>query len=160
MSRMYKPVGGVESVTLYPANAVVAALFSSEGCEVTLSMVTPTKIELLDDRSFYEELSECKNGATKVTHTLHLEADRLLASEWLDSTFLERCSTEGMMAIVSLCDGRRILVGYSSQFGNEQPLRLKALTSSSGSRLHDTPTVTLQLVSHDTEFSKEILSLT
>ena len=55
MATSYKPVGGVESCTLYPADAVVTALFSSEGCEVELSG-TPMEVELLEDKSNYEEM--------------------------------------------------------------------------------------------------------
>ena len=156
MSSNYKPIGGVESVALYPADAVAVALFSSNGCEVTLS-ARPIEVELLDDKSLYEEQSESKNGATKVTHRLHIVADRVVASEWLTEEFLERCSIEGVIAVVSLCDGRRLLAGYSAQFCNEQPMRLEHLTSSSGHKLQDKPTVALQLISHDTEFSQEIL---
>ena len=158
MSSNYKPVGGVESVALYPVDAVVAALFSSDGCEVTLS-ATPIEVELVDDLSCYEELSKSKNGIAKITHSLTLVADRATASQWLDTEFLERCSAEGVVAVLSLCDGRRLLVGYSALFGNEQPLRLESLTSTSGSSLRDKPTVTLQLISHDTEFSQEILEI-
>ena len=143
----YKPVGGVESVTLYPANAVESALFSSDGCEV----------DLLDDLSQYEECAECNDGVACVSHRLSIVADRRDASDWLTIEFLEQVLYEGLVAVVSLCDGRRLLVGYSAQFTTEQPLRLESLTSSSGSRLHDTPTVTLRLVSYDTEFSPEII---
>ena len=43
----YKPIGGVESVALYPTDAVEWALFSANGCEVELSG-SPIEVELLD----------------------------------------------------------------------------------------------------------------
>lgn len=153
----YKPVGGVESATLYPADAVGEALFSSRGCEVELSGETIC-VPLLDDGSRYEERAECKRGIHKVSHTLHLVADRDSASEWFAADFLERASTDGVIAIVTLCDGRRLLLGYSAHFGDEQPLRLESLISNSGETLRDIPTATLCLVSHDTEFSPELLN--
>ena len=52
MVATYKPVGGVESVALYPADAVVTALFSSDGCEVELSGI-PIEVPLLEDCSQY-----------------------------------------------------------------------------------------------------------
>ena len=156
MKAEYKPVGGVESVALYPTDAVVVALFSSEGCEISLSS-EPIEVELLDDLSHYEEQAERRCGTTKISHRLNLVADRKEAAEWCAPEFLERCAIEGVIAVIALCDGRRLLAGYSAQFGNEQPLRIEQLTSSSGERLQDMPTVTLQLVSHDTEFSQEIL---
>ena len=152
----YKPVGGVEGVALYPADAVVTALFSSAGCEVELSG-TPIEVRLLDDSSHYEESSDFKQSVTSVSHLLHLVADRGDAEEWLDRNFLEQAAFEGFIAVISLCDGRRILAGYSAQFGNEQPLRLEALISTSGNSLSETPSVALRLVAHDTEFSQTIL---
>ena len=152
----YKPIGGVESVALYPAEAVAKALFSSEGCEVELSG-TPIDVPLLEGASQYEECIETTSGAVCIAHKLHLVADRNYATEWLDNGLLERASFEGFVAVVSLCDGRRLLAGYSAQFGDEQPLRLSTLSSLSGNSLHDTPSVALHLVSCDTEFSAHIL---
>ena len=153
----YKAVGGVESVALYPTQAVVAALFSSEGCEVEWSGESPIKVTLMDDASRYEECSECKNGIHTVAHLLHLVAERGDADKWLTNDFVEQASLEGFVGVVSLCNGHRLLVGYSAEFKDEQPLRLESLTSSSGSRLAETPTVTLRLIAHDTDFSQEIL---
>jgi hypothetical protein len=84
-------------------------------------------------------------------------ADREVAKAWLDKDFLDRAYLDGLVAQVLLADGRRLLVGYSALFGDEQPLRLESLISTSGTQLHDKPTVTLRLVSHDTEFSNEII---
>ncbi|MBR2031874.1 MAG: hypothetical protein IKA04_06630 [Alistipes sp.] len=156
MTSNYKAVGGVERAALYPADAVATALFSSEGCEVELSG-EPIEVELLEDMSSFEECSDSRSGVTKISHQLNLVADRREAGAWFDEAFVERCSIEGVVAVVSLCDGRRLLVGYSARFGDEQPLHLSSLTFASGSCLHDKPTATLRLVSHDTEFSQEIL---
>jgi hypothetical protein len=156
MGATYKPVGGVESVALYPADAVTTALFSSEGCEVELSG-TPIEVPLLEDASQYEESSELRHGVITISHKLLLVADKDNAAEWLSDDFIEQASFEGFIAIVSLCDGRRTLVGYSSHLGSEQPLRLEKIISSSGKSLSESPSVTLQLISHDTEFSPIIL---
>ena len=156
MNPNYKAVGGVEQVALYPTEAVEEALFSSEGCEVTLA-ASPIEVELLDDGSHYEEEATNRDGATLVTHRLHLVADRSSAERWLEQDFLERAAVEGVVAVVTLCDGRTLLVGYSAHFGNEQPLLLDSLTSSSGEGAHESPRVTLQLHSHDTEFSTELI---
>lgn len=156
MAANYKPIGGVERVLLYPTEAIDSVLFSSDGCEVEVS-ATPLEVELLDDASHYEEESDCTNGITRISHRLHLVADRREAEAWLATDFLERVAIEGVVARVTLCDGRTLLVGYSSHLGNEQPLHLECLISSSGSTLRDKPTVTLRLVSHDTEFASEII---
>ncbi|MBQ3027036.1 MAG: hypothetical protein IJD27_05855, partial [Alistipes sp.] len=70
----YKPIGGVESANLYPADAVEMALFSSNGCEVALQGEA-IAVELLDDASYYQEVAENHQGAKRVSHTLHLVAD-------------------------------------------------------------------------------------
>jgi hypothetical protein len=156
MSRKSKPVGGVEWVLLYPADAVETALFSSDGCEVTLSEEA-LEVVLMEDCSYICEEAKCVGGATKITHSLTLVAERGAASEWLETEFLERASIDGVVAVVTLEDGRSLLVGYSSRFGCDYPLRLVSLCSSSGSSPCERPTLTLQLVSCDTEFSHEII---
>ena len=155
MASNYKPVGGVESCALYPAEAVQTALFSSEGCQATLSG-KPVEVTLLDDASYYEEVAESRDGITKISHRLSLVADREDAAPWLDVGFLERASIEGFVAVVRLADGRSLLVGYSLNFGSEQPLHLQSMTSASGSKLRDMPAVTLLLTSCDTAFSCEM----
>lgn len=156
MCANYKPVGGVESAVLYPADAVVTALFSNEGCEVSFTG-TPLEVALIEDKSLYEECAEYEYGVAKISHQLHLVADREDAKSWLEADFLEQASIDGVVALLSLCDGRKLLVGYSAQFGNEQPLRLKTVTTSSGTMLRERPTVALQLTSFDTTFSQSIL---
>ena len=151
-----KPIGGVERVALYPADAVVTALFSSEGCEVELSGVA-VEVPLLEDSSYYTENTETTHGATRISHLLHLVADRNDAAEWLTDDFIERASFEGFVAIIQLCSGRQLLVGYSALFENEHPTRLESLTSTSGSGPHDVPSVTLRLIAHDTAFSPNVL---
>ena len=151
-----KPIGGVEKVALYPADAVVTALFSSEGCEVNFSGVA-IEVPLLDDSSFYTESSETAHGIAQISHLLHLVADRNDATEWLTDEFLERASFDGFIAVISLYNGRQLLAGFSALFENEQPLRLESLTSTSGSSPHDIPSVTLRLIAHDTAFSPNIL---
>lgn len=156
MKPNYKPVGGVESCTLYPADAVETVIFSSAGCEVQLCG-EGIEVQLLEDSSHYEEETKVESGVVKISHLLHLVADRGEAEAWLNNDTLERLAIEGAVATVGLEDGRRLLVGYSPHFGNEQPLRLEGLVSTSGRSLHDKPSVTLRLISHDTEFSNEIL---
>lgn len=156
MTYTHKPIGGVESVALYPTNAVESVLFSSRGCEVSF-VADPIDVELLENSSYYEEKLTCKNGTAKITHRVVITAEREWADRWLSNKFLERASMEGLVAKVKLCDGRNLLVGYSAHFGDEQPLRLESLLYNSGRTPHDRPTVTLTLLSHDTAFSQTIL---
>ena len=151
-----KPIGGVESVALYPADAAVTALFSSEGCEIELAG-TPIEVPLLEDSSCYKEVSEMAHGVSRISHQLHLVAESNDAHEWLTDDFLEKAAFDGFIAVISLCSGCRLLAGYSAPFGNEQPLRLDSLTTTSGSNPRDIPSVTLRLISYDTAFSARIL---
>ena len=157
-SSNYKPVGGVESCALYPTNSVVTAIFSSEGCTIKLEG-TPIEVPLLDDASRYDESSVSKQGATSILHSLHLVADRGYAKEWLEESFMEQAAFEGFVAIVTLNDGRRLLVGYSAHLEAEQPMRLEKIASTSGNALRDTPSVTLDLIAYDADFSPEILEI-
>ena len=143
-------------MALYPTTAVVAALFSSEGCEIELSG-TAIEVPLWEDASYYTESTETTHGVTRISHLLHLVADRNDATEWLTEEFIERASFEGFIAVISLCSGSQILAGYSALFENEQPLRLESLTSASGCSPHDVPSVALRLIAHDTTFSPNIL---
>lgn len=156
MALNYKPVGGVKRVLLYPADSVETAIFSSKGCQIQFSEA-PLEVELLEDKSSYEERTEVSNGVTKVVHLLQIVADRDMAKTWFEFDFLERLSIDGAIAVIMLADGRSLLAGYSSLFGDEQPLRLESLSSTSGSTLHDRPSVALQLVSCDTEFSCRVI---
>ncbi len=157
-SSNYKPVGGVESCTLYPADSVVMAIFSREGCRIKLEG-SPIEVPLLDDASCYDESTVSKQGATSVLHLLHLVANRGCAEEWLEESFLEQATFEGFVALITLNDGRRLLAGYSAHLEAEQPLRLEKITSTSGNALRETPSVTLELVAYDADFSPEILEI-
>ena len=151
-----KPVGGVDAVVLYPADAVKHALFSQWGCEVEFQG-EGVAVALIDDASLYEEVVSSAKGIVGVTHSLTLVARYKDAGVWLATPFLERLAQEGVIATVALSDGRSIVVGYSQHFGEEQPLMLESVTTSSGRALSETPSVTLRLVSHDTALAAEII---
>lgn len=151
----YKPVGGVVGVRLYPANAVESAVFEDGQCEVVFSE-EGVEVELIDDASVYEERVENEQGVLLVEHRLTLVAERNRGQLWLSGVWQDRVATEGVVAVVELCDGRVLLVGYSPLFGAEQTLHLDSLLVSSGKRLLDTPSITLTLVSYDTGLSCEI----
>lgn len=152
----YKPIGGVAGASLYPANAVESVVFEGDRCEVIFSE-DGVGVELIDDASSYEEQVYSKQGALLVEHRLTLVAERNRGLAWLSGEWQERAATEGVIAVVELCDGRKLLVGYSSLFGAEQTLHLDSLLVSSGQKLLDTPRLTLQLVSYDTELSCEMV---
>ena len=157
-SSNYKAVGGVESCALYPADAVVMAIFSSEGCRIKLEG-SSIEVPLLDDASHYTECTVSKQGATSISHSLHLVADRGCAGEWLEEPFIEQAAFEGFVALITLNDGRRLLAGYSQHFEAEHPLQLEKIVSTSGNSLREIPSVTLELAAYDADFSPEVLEI-
>ena len=148
-----KPVGGVRSVALLAANNISAAQFDKVTGECTqLVMVdhqAVMNVELVEDRSSLEEEFSFDDGLLSVEHRLTLVADRNMAEAWFDEEFRCEATRCGLCAVVTLSDGRVLLVGYSERFGAEQPLRIKSLHSHSGCRLVDMPTLTLTLESCD-----------
>lgn len=108
---------------------------------------------LMEDASIYEERISFDEGVAAVQHTLTLVADRNGAAAWLEQEFLHDGSDKGLCAVVTLNDGRQLLVGYSERFGAEQPLHIAEIVSTCGRSLADLPTITLTLTSFDTTAS-------
>ena len=147
-NKFYKPVGGILSAELFFASGVNSAGDLPEGEGVA--------VELIDDESMYEELFSASNGLVSVQHTLTLVADGNKGREWMQREFIERCSTEGVVARVEMATGDEIIVGHCPRFDFEQALRLGSLKFSSGDRLNSSPEVVLTLKCHDTQSAMEI----
>ena len=136
------------------ADNVTNVLFDDERAEcVRLKFVDDQAVmecSLVEDASTFEELFEFDGDIVSVRHTLTLVADRNMAEAWLESTFSRESGRVGLCALVTLNDGRRLLVGYSERFGAQQPLRVKQIASGSGSKRIDIPRLTMTLESFDT----------
>ncbi|MBQ5753177.1 MAG: hypothetical protein IIV91_03080 [Alistipes sp.] len=154
-TRYLKPKGGVAHVALHAADAVGSLAVEDDGCRVRFTDV-PLEVSLADECSLFEEQLSTDGGVVEVCHRLTLVADRNFAQPWLDDDFLNRATCEGLVAEVTLCDSRRLLVGYSLRLASEQPLRLRSLIAGSGVRANDTPTLTLSLESIDAEMAMPI----
>lgn len=154
----YKPIGGVVFVKLYPADAVTSAEFSDEGVRLEVEEgCNCVEVELVDDRSSLEDSVESRSGVLLVKHQLELIALRNSAAAWLEREFLEMCATVGVVAVVEMTCGRKVVVGVSESFLTEQPLRLDSLTSLSGRSPLDAPLVHLRLVSQDCSLAGEFV---
>ena len=145
----YKPVGGVARVALYPTYGDLRLSFADGVCEAEFYCKS-AEVPLIDDRSSFEELLSNSSGPISVTHTLTLVAERNAAAQWLSAEFADALSRQGVIADVTLNDGRRLIVGCSERMERDFPLRFVSLRSDSGKRLSDTPTLTLTLRSTDT----------
>ena len=141
-NKFYKPVGGILSAELFYVGDFVSEAEMVEGRGVA--------VELIDYKSSYEERLLADNGLVSVQHTLTLASDRNLAREWLSQEFVQRCTTEGVVARVRMATGEQIVVGTDPRFGFEQALRLGSLGFQSGCSPNDSPRVTLTLKCHDT----------
>lgn len=133
-----KPIGGIKSCVLYAAGAVENQ---------------PVTVELMDDRSTYNQMLSSNKGVCTVTHTLRLVAYKDSAVAWLESHFIRRASIQGVVAELTLNDGGSVKVGYSEALLYQQPLRLSKVEIESGSSAEHIPTVVLTLCSQDTSLN-------
>lgn len=133
---------------------VAMAVFGADAITDTiLEFVDSNEVmecSLLEDCSSFEEEFSFDQGVVAVRHTLTLVANRDLAAAWLEAEFCDELRLRGLCAVVTLNDGRQLLVGYSQRFGGQQPLMVKGVKVWSGESLADIPTVTLTLESYDT----------
>ena len=150
-----KPIGGIAQCALYPTDAVHVSSIETDGCKVRFTKA-PYKAILFDDSSSLCEQMIMEQGAIRVTHTLKLVSDRNMAGVWLEREFAMQATDQGVIAVVTLSDGRSLLVGYSQRLGKELPMRLHSLISDSAVKLNQTPTLTLTLQSEDTAFAMPI----
>lgn len=152
-----KPAGGVRSAALAAADDIETLLFSDDGsrCEVFRLRDGAQVMEchLVEDRSSFAETLTLDDGAPLVRHTLTLAADRNSAAAWLEGRFLDDVRRAGVVAAVTLEDGRTLLAGASRRFALEQPLRMKSLAADSGKHHADAPALVLVLESLDTSFA-------
>lgn len=147
-----KPVGGLAGVTLLPAGGIARVGVAEGRCTgITLKSGARTlECPLCDDGSSYTEESLVRDGLVAVSHTLTIAIDLEQGRELLGEEVLASFAREGAAALVTASGGERMLVGWSERFGCEQPLRLVAATSQTGSQLLDRPRSLLTLRSEDT----------
>lgn len=139
---------------LFAADNVARVTFGADASTylrlIFTSATAVMECSLLEDTSSLEESMSFEGGAVAVRHTLTLVADRNLAAAWLGPEFRNESLLKGLCAVVTLNDGRQLLVGYSERFGAQQPLRIKEIISSSGQRPSEAPTITMILENYDT----------
>ncbi len=142
-----KHLGGVESIRLVsavdveaveydPAERLLSGLRLREGSDFT-------EVLFANNSACFEERVEADGT---VTHNLSF---RMQGLEREAANVLRSLSVDGVVAIVELPEGERLLVGYSPEAAADYPLRLsKAVLSSAQSRVQRAST-TLTLSSTD-----------
>lgn len=110
-----------------------------------------------DSASYTETALETPHGMS-VTHRLEFRiADLSPASRRALGEILS--SPSGVVALVELRGGSRLLAGWSERFGFTRPLRPAAVTSASGSTPGQRAGRTIILESVDTEAARNVKSL-
>lgn len=141
--------GGVKSVLLVSADAAIEAKFSSGGVTVTLPSDGATLITPDDDSALWSESQSRHEGILSVEHKLEFSVPLgHPAAELLQH------SANGVIAVVELTCGTRLLGGYSEEFGAEQPLRTSSLKISSGRTREDDPQYKVTLTAIDTSAAR------
>ena len=64
--------------------------------------------------------------------------------------------TEGLIALVTMASGERLLAGWSARFGTSQPLRPGSFAMESGIKPLDGTPAVLTLASEDTDPAAEL----
>jgi hypothetical protein len=151
-----KPVGGVVAVEVVSASDFTDAVWdTTAGCFVSVNLSAPlARYVFREDGCTYTETSEGTRLGL-VRHSLAMEFTATQEAQQALSE-LKTASRNGLIAIVTMGIGERLLVGYSPRFGSNFPLRIASDTYSSGITPADYPTRTIVLVSEDTETSKPL----
>jgi hypothetical protein len=131
-----RPRGGVAKVELTPASEYAGAVSASRPADFAAWAFA-------EDRAAYSETLE---GAL-VRHTLAMEFAATSESRAAIDALVAVAAASGVVARVTLASGETLVAGYSSRFGAGYPLRVTALTASSGRAPGDLPTISLTLES-------------
>ena len=150
-----KPAGGVAAVTVTPAGnllraAVAAAL---RGFAVRQALAA---LPLAEQRSSYAERLDTDAGPQRVRHTLTLVVGRETFRKAFTPALRRAAETEGLIALVTMASGERLLAGWSARFGTSQPLRPDSFAMESGIKPLDGTPAVLTLTSEDTDPAAEL----
>lgn len=141
--------GGVKSVLLVSADAAIEAVFSSGGVKVTLPSDEATLVTPDDDSALWSESQSRHEGTLSVEHILEFTVPM-----GHPAAVLLQHSAKGVIAVVELTCGTRLLGGYSEEFGAEQPLKVSLLKITSGRTREDDPLCKVTLTAIDTSAAR------
>ncbi len=138
--------GGIRSVVLYRLRDVTFEHSPSVGgftrCVLAPS-ATPLEVHFADSGARYKEHIGPEGG---VEHRLEMVVGGL-SVELLGR--VGAMSRGGIVALVALCSGGSLVVGYSPQGGGDYPLRLLEAEADSATKRTERPTVRLVLGCED-----------
>ena len=153
-----KPAGGVAAVTVTPAGNLLRAAVAADGrAEAIFRDATQlTALPLAEQRSSYAERLDTDAGPQRVRHTLTLVVGREAFRKAFTPALRRAAETEGLIALVTMASGERLLAGWSARFGTSQPLRPGSFAMESGIKPLDGTPAVLTLASEDTDPAAEL----
>ena len=153
-----KPAGGVAAVTVTPAGNLLRAAVAADGrAEAIFRDATQlTALPLAEQRSSYAERLDTDAGPQRVRHTLTLVVGCEAFRKAFTPALRRAAETEGLIALVTMASGERLLAGWSARFGTSQPLRPGSFAMESGIKPLDGTPAVLTLASEDTDPAAEL----
>ena len=152
-----KPAGGVAAVTVTPAGNLLRAVAADGRAEAIFRDATQlTALPLAEQRSSYAERLDTDAGPQRVRHTLTLVVGRETFRKAFTPALRRAAETEGLIALVTMASGERLLAGWSARFGTSQPLRPDSFAMESGIKPLDGTPAVLTLTSEDTDPAAEL----
>ncbi|WP_307756656.1 hypothetical protein [uncultured Alistipes sp.] len=153
-----KPAGGITAAALTPVGNLlrVAAVAGGQVEAAFRDEALLTELPLEEDRSSYTETLDTEAGPQRVRHTLKLVVSREAAYTLFGSAFRRTAASEGLVAVVTMASGERLLTGWSTRLGTEQPLRLASMCNESGVKPLDGTPVVVTLTSEDADGAVEL----
>ena len=149
-----KPAGGVAAVTVTPAGNLLRAAVAADGRAEAI--FRDTALPLAEQRSSYAERLDTDAGPQRVRHTLTLVVGREAFRKAFTPALRRAAETEGLIALVTMASGERLLAGWSARFGTSQPLRPDSFAMESGIKPLDGTPAVLTLASEDTDPAAEL----
>ena len=146
------------AVTVTPAGNLLRAAVAADGrAEAIFRDATQlTALPLAEQRSSYAERLDTDAGPQRVRHTLTLVVGREAFRKAFTPALRRAAETEGLIALVTMASGERLLAGWSARFGTSQPLRPGSFAMESGIKPLDGTPAVLTLASEDTDPAAEL----
>ncbi len=141
--------GGVERIVLLPIGELDLTQ-DGGGWDVELPF-SAVEIGVEEGTAQCCEERVVRDGVSRVTH--NIEA---LVEEGHPALQLLADADEGLAAVVSLNSGESRLLGYSSDFAKERPLRVMRMERVSGSCRADDAEYRIRLWSEDNAFAQSV----
>lgn len=152
-NRCAKNSGGIESIRLIETGKIVEADYDpATDSYRSFSLAAGAEFayyQFREEQAVYRETLSLRSGSPQVFHELLFALDGLDGNARRAIEQLTEASIDGMVAIVTTNSRESLVVGYSEEFLDECPLRLKDVAALSGAKTSDRSMQTISLYSLD-----------